>query len=73
MAEHFDLLIRRGTLASGSGATGRAGETEFAFSMAPTHVGYDGHPVPSPVAVVEEINQIADALIPGLVLRGGHA
>ncbi len=39
-----------------------AGAIGFASSKAPTHVGYDGNPVPSRVAAVEEINQIADAL-----------
>lgn len=39
-----------------------AGAIGFASSKAPTHVGYDGNPVPSRVADVEEINQIADAL-----------
>jgi N-acyl-D-aspartate/D-glutamate deacylase len=39
-----------------------AGAIGFASSKAPTHVGYDGHPVPSRLADIEEINQIADAL-----------
>jgi N-acyl-D-aspartate/D-glutamate deacylase len=39
-----------------------AGAIGFASSKAPTHVGYEGNPVPSRVADVEEINQIADAL-----------
>jgi N-acyl-D-amino-acid deacylase len=39
-----------------------AGAIGFATSKAPTHVGYDGNPVPSRAADVEEINQIADAL-----------
>jgi len=40
----------------------QAGAIGFATSKAPTHIGYDGHPVPSRVADVEEINRIADAL-----------
>ena len=40
----------------------QAGAIGFATSKAPTHIGYDGHPVPSRIADVEEINQIADAL-----------
>lgn len=39
-----------------------AGAIGFASSKAPTHVGYDGNPVPSRVAEIEEINQLADAL-----------
>ena len=39
-----------------------AGAIGFATSKAPTHIGYDGNPVPSRVADVEEINRIADAL-----------
>jgi N-acyl-D-aspartate/D-glutamate deacylase len=40
----------------------RAGALGFATSMAPTHVGYAGRPVPSRVATFGEIESLADCL-----------
>jgi N-acyl-D-amino-acid deacylase len=40
----------------------RAGAIGFASSKAPTHVGYDGNPVPSRVAELDEIAELADAM-----------
>ena len=48
-----------------------AGALGFATSKAVTHVGYDGHPVPSRVADPEEIFAIAQALgeVPNAVMQ----
>ncbi len=40
----------------------RAGAIGFATSKSPTHVGYAGHPVPSRVAALAEIERLADCL-----------